>query len=356
MKSKNKLFQLPPYSQKKEEKRSLYNQILNELTIHHYSNCKSYKNVLDILEFDPKKNEDAKNIPFIPVRLFKDHELLSVPSSSIIKTMKSSGTSGQKTSKIFLDKYTATNQSRVLAQIVANFIGEKRLPLLIIDSKSTIRDKKLFSARGAGILGFSMFGRDVTFALNEDMELDLNTVEKFISKHKKEDILIFGFTFMVWEYFFAVLKKRMKTLNFEKATLIHGGGWKKMHDQSVDNKTFKKEIRKVLNIKKIHNYYGMVEQTGSIFMECEKDFLHTSIFSDVIIRRADFSEAAIFEPGLVQLLSPLPYSYPGHIILTEDVGEICGEDSCKCGRMGKFFKIHGRIENAEVRGCSDISN
>ena len=101
MKSKNKLFQLPPYSQKKEEKRSLYNQILNELTIHHYSNCKSYKNVLDILEFDPKKNEDAKNIPFIPVRLFKDHELLSVPRSSIMKTMKSSGTSGQKTSKIF---------------------------------------------------------------------------------------------------------------------------------------------------------------------------------------------------------------------------------------------------------------
>ena len=117
----------------------------------------------------------------------------------------------------------------------------------------------------------------------------------------------------------------MKTWNFEKATLIHGGGWKKMHDQSVDNKTFKKEIRKVLNIKKIHNYYGMVEQTGSIFMECEKDFLHASIFSEVIIRRADFSEAATFESGLVQLLSPLPYSYPGHILLTEDVGEICGE-------------------------------
>ena len=60
MKSKNKFFQLPPYTQNKEEKRFLYNQILNELTIHHYLNCKAYKNVLDILEFDPKKNKEAK--------------------------------------------------------------------------------------------------------------------------------------------------------------------------------------------------------------------------------------------------------------------------------------------------------
>ena len=98
----------------------------------------------------------------------------------------------------------------------------------------------------------------------------------------------------------------------------------------------------------------MVEQTGSIFIECESGFLHCSIFSDIIIRRADFTECANGETGIVELLSLLPQSYPGHIIITEDEGEIIGEDDCTCGRLGKYFKIHGRLKNAEMRGCSDV--
>ena len=32
---------------------------------------------------------------------------------------------------------------------------------------------------------------------------------------------------------------------------------------------------------------------------------------------------------------------------------ILGEDDCPCGRNGKYFKINGRLKNAEIRGCSD---
>ena len=98
----------------------------------------------------------------------------------------------------------------------------------------------------------------------------------------------------------------------------------------------------------------MVEQTGSIFVECESGSLHCSIFSDIITRRADFSECSFGETGIVELFSLLPQSYPGHIILTEDEGEIIGEDDCSCGRLGKYFNLHGRISNAEIRGCSDV--
>ena len=59
------------------------------------------------------------------------------------------------------------------------------------------------------------------------------------------------------------------------------------------------------------------------------------------------------EKGIVELVSVLPTSYPGHVLFTEDEGEILGEDDCPCGRKGKYFKIYGRIKNAEVRGCSD---
>ena len=42
--------------------------------------------------------------------------------------------------------------------------------------------------------------------------------------------------------------------------------------------------------------------------------------------------------GLIQLFSLLPKSYPGHSLLTEDEGVLLGEDDCKCGRHGKYFK------------------
>ncbi|MCG7782343.1 Acyl-protein synthetase, LuxE [compost metagenome] len=59
------------------------------------------------------------------------------------------------------------------------------------------------------------------------------------------------------------------------------------------------------------------------------------------------------KPGIIQVLSTLPESYPGHSLLTEDEGVVLGEDDCSCGRAGKYFRIIGRLKNAEIRGCSD---
>ena len=98
----------------------------------------------------------------------------------------------------------------------------------------------------------------------------------------------------------------------------------------------------------------MVEQTGCIYLECACGHLHASTYSDVIVRRAhDFSPAAFGEPGIIEVVSLLPKSYPGHALLTEDEGVVLGEDDCPCGRRGKYFKVMGRLKQAELRGCSD---
>ena len=91
---------------------------------------------------------------------------------------------------------------------------------------------------------------------------------------------------------------------------------------------------------------------SSFQKKCE--YLHTSIFSDILIRDEKFNLVKNGQKGLIQLLSLLPTSYPGHNILTEDVGEIIGEDNCKCGMKGKYFLVHGRAKNSEIRGCSNI--
>jgi len=350
----DELLPMAPFSLSKDEKSELYAKSLFELTKNSYENCDCYKRILQILRFYPDVSHKKEDYPFLPVRLFKDFNLLNVPQGEIVKTMTSSGTTGQKVSKIYLDRTTSTNQTKVLAKICSEFLGSQRRPMLIIDSKSALKDRNIFSARGAGIIGFSMVGRGATYALDGEMNLDLDSINAFLEKHPNEPILLFGFTSIIWEHFFKALERLDVKLPLDGAVLIHGGGWKKLIDQQVDNETFKNSLLSRCGNITVLNYYGVVEQTGSIFMECECGRLHASNYSDVIIRNSDdFSVCAVGEKGLVQLISLLPESYPGHSILTEDIGELTGEDDCPCGRRGKTFIIHGRIKNAEIRGCSD---
>ena len=152
-----------------------------------------------------------------------------------------------------------------------------------------------------------------------------------------------------------MLEKEIK-LDLSKAILIHGGGWKKLINESISSNDFRKRLNSVCGIKSVHDYYGMVEQTGSIFFECEKGYFHTSFFSDIIIRDKYFDKQKNKNIGLIQIISLIPTSYPGHSIITEDQGAICGEDNCKCGRSGKYFKVHGRIAKSEIRGCGNVDD
>lgn len=351
------MLQMAPYSFEKEEKSKILTERLLELTEYHRDNCVEYNSILKAENFDAKKINSYEDLPFLPVRLFKELNLKSVKDEDIVKTMTSSGTSGQAVSRIYLDRTTSSNQQKTMVKIVSEFTGSSRMPMIIIDCPSVVKDRKMFSARGAGILGFSIFGSKKIYALNDDMELDFEGVSEFLDSHKGEKVLLFGFTFMVWQHFYKELlrlKAEGKELDLSNGVLIHGGGWKKLVNESVSQDEFRGSFNEICGLAHIHDYYGMVEQTGCIYMQCECGHLHASIFSDVIIRNPyNFHVCDIGEKGIIQVVSAIPESYPGHSLLTEDEGIVLGEDDCPCGRKGKYFKILGRMKNAEIRGCSD---
>lgn len=352
----NEILNIEPYSLPKKEKKELLDSRLQELTRLHYTHCEPYKKILDAWGLDMNHLPSYEGLPYLPVRIFKEFEMRSCIKEEIVKTMTSSGTTGQQVSRIFLDRDTSSLQTKCLTKIVSSFIGTKRVPMLILDSSAVVKNRNMFSARGAGILGFSMFGSKRCYALNENMELDIESMKNFLNEHQGETIFMFGFTFMIWQHFYKKLLESDYRPDLTNGILIHGGGWKKLITEKVSPEAYKQALSSVCGIKpeNVHDYYGMVEQTGTIYMECEYGHLHTSCFSDVLIRRPkDFSLAEIGEKGLIEVVSMLPQSYPGHVLLTEDEGMILGEDDCPCGRKGKYFKIEGRIKNAEIRGCSD---
>ena len=351
------LLELGPYSVEKAEKERRLSRRLIELSRMHYGSCRAYRRIADAFGVDWNRVRSYYELPFLPVRLFKELDLLSVPREEIVKTMTSSGTTGQRVSKIYVDRATANYQQKTLVKIVSSFTGSGRMPMLIVDSPAVLKNRAMFSARGAGILGFSIFGRERRYALGEDMKLDLEGVRAFLEKYRGQRILLFGFTFMVWRHFYQELERLREkgvTLDLSQGILIHGGGWKGLAGEAVTREEFRERLRQVCGLSEVHDYYGMVEQTGCIYMECPCGHLHASTFSDVIIRNPrDFSVAGIGERGMVQVVSAIPESYPGHSLLTEDEGVLLGEDDCPCGRKGKYFSILGRLKNAELRGCSD---
>lgn len=350
----DEMLEYSPYELERERKKEMLLKRENALIRMHYENCTEYRRMIDLMHAGKTEYDSLEQIPFLPVALFKKMSLKSVADEEVFKTMTSSGTSGQAVSRIYLDKNTAVRQQKVLTRIVADYTGNSRMPMIILDCPSVIKNRAMFSARGAGILGFSMFGSKKIYAFDDDMKLDMDGLLAFLKEHEGKTIFLFGFTYMIWQYFYKALMERGEKLPLENGVLIHGGGWKKLQKEAVSKEEFKSALNDVCDIKSVHDYYGMVEQTGCIYMECEEGHLHSSIFSDVIVRdMKDFSICENGKEGVIQVISSIPESYPGHSILTEDVGCILGEDDCPCGRKGKYIEIYGRMKNAEVRGCSD---
>lgn len=350
----NTYLELEQFSLARKARLSHFLPILNQLHLHHLKHSPEYASIASGY-FNRSGDIGAiEDTPFLPVSIFKDRLMQSVPENAVFKVLTSSGTTSSVPSRIVLDKETASLQTLALTRIMNHILGKQRLPMLIVDSKSVLKNKKSFSARGAGILGLSVFGKDHSYCLDDNFELVKEVLRDFADKYNGQPILIFGFTFMVWQ-FLAEAGLDFK-LDLSNAILIHSGGWKKLISMAVDNDTFKSRLGEKYGIKKenIFNFYGMVEQVGSVFLENSDGYLHCPNFSEVIIRNPkDFSVQDHGKEGLIQVVSLLPKSYPGHSILTEDIGVVMGEDDASNGWKGKYFKILGRAKKAELRGCSD---
>ena len=340
------------YSLPQAVKEELLTERLRALTQLHAARSDAYNRILSSLNLRPEAIASIEDVPMLPVGLFKTHALRSISEEQVFKVVTSSGTTGAQVSRIFLDADAAQHQTRALAGIMTHWLGAERLPMLVVDARSTLRDRRTFSARAAGIIGMLTFGRDHFYALDDGMRLDRAGLDAWLEKHSGSPILIFGFTFMVWEHLLRTLGPG--ELDLRDAILIHSGGWKKLAAQAVSNEVYKAELLRLTGLQRVHNFYGMAEQIGTVFVECEHGFLHAPNAADIVVRDpATWQPASRGETGVAQMLSALPESYPGHSILTEDLARVEAVDDCACGRSGKAVSVLGRVPEAELRGCSD---
>lgn len=336
-------------------------EIYKELVIRSQKLNPFYKNLVKHWPIELKHIQNIYELPFLPVTVFKSSEKLTlVDESKVLRTVSSSATSGQTPSTIPLDRETAKRMSLSVSRIYQHFIGSKRRPLLVVDVAQSKSDHGI-SARSAAIRSLLPYASKVHYALIpkdcDEFEIDHEVIEEFQNKYGEEDVLIYGFTTIVWKHFFQAIKKSRFKISLPHAILLHSGGWKKLEKEKVKKSEFNQQIAEILGNRptNILDFYGMAENVGVIYPDCEFGNKHVPLFADVIIRDPiTFRPAEPGHPGIIQVCSILPTSFPGHLLLTQDMGLAVGYDNCQCSRKGISFRLQGRVPKSEIRGCGNI--
>ena len=123
--------------------------------------------------------------------------------------------------------------------------------MLIIDQNPKIINRSVFNARAAAIYGFSIFGKNQIYLLNNRNEIDYNLLNDFLKKFGKKTFFIFGFTSVVFENLIKKLSTKLLKYNFKNGVLLHGGGWKKMEKIKISNKVFKQKMLDKIKLENI---------------------------------------------------------------------------------------------------------
>jgi phenylacetate-coenzyme A ligase PaaK-like adenylate-forming protein len=348
----------PQYARPQAEKEALLAPLLGELCLDVAARCPPYARFLNRL--GGTNWQTLADIPPLPVSAFKQFLLSAVPPQQVVRELHSSATTGQQPSRIPIDKTTAFRLSRALASILKEHIGGDRRPFLVLDAAESAAAGDSLTARGAAIRGVGNFATETLFGMDllpaRELVPNWERIAAFFDRHGSGPVLLFGFTFIVWSRFVQEAERTGREFRAPGAVLLHSGGWKKLAADAVSKEQFRERTAAVLGCDpaKIFDFYGMVEQVGTVFVDCEAGNKHAPAFADVLIRRPlTLAPVEIGESGIIEVLSALPSSYPGQAIITEDQGVLVGIDGCPCGRRGRHFRFTRRIEQAEVRGCGD---
>jgi Acyl-protein synthetase, LuxE len=357
----DQLLAVAPYSLPPEARQAALLGLLKDELEYACSRNSGYKNYIEHWPVHTRLARRVSDLPYLPVALLKTQPPLSlVEPREVKRVLTSSGTTGQMPSRITLDSPTARRMTKGVVAIVQDFIGSSRRPYLVVDVPGSRGGPEL-GARGAAIQGLMPFANKVTHCLkleqHGDLTLDRDKLRCVAEAEGASPVLVYGFTYILWKYLVKPLLAQNICLRMPGVHVLHSGGWKLLQDQGVPKTSFNDGVARVFGCSadRVIDFYGMVETVGVIYPDCPQGNKHVPAFADVLIRNPlTLEPVSEGEQGIVQVCSVLPTSFPGNLLLTEDIAEVVSYDGCRCGRRGTCFRFVRRVAKSELRGCGNI--
>lgn len=362
----DRLFSPPAFGVSDAERRVRLLEALNAAYARHFAACPAYRRYCERRGFVPDRVfEDLAAFPYLPVQAFKESAglLCSVPPAEVKTRLLSSATTGTP-SEVPVDSRTARRQVRALSAVLQAVFGVRRRPFLVLDADPRQAPAGTLGARVAAIRGFLNSACDVRYGLiaNDRGGLDLPAggLEALCAGWAAADtpVVVFGFTFVLYKHVIEPLRAaKCRVLLPPGSHVAHIGGWKKLAAERISPKAFRQAVVEVFGVEheRVVDFYGFTEQLGVVYPEDSTGSKVCPAFADVVVRHpATLEPVPDGETGLLEFLTPLPHSYPGFAVLTDDLGRVTGRNAGRDPWIGTRFEIVGRVANAEPRGCGDI--
>src|SRR5271157_950242 len=254
----------PPYGVEPEEHHRAVLTLLKKELDYACERNSRFRNYVEHWPTDFRAAEKIADLPYLPVGVFKANPPLALVGASEVKrTVTSSATTGQVPSRVVLDAATARRMAKGVITIIRDFIGPARRPYLVIDTPENLAAQAELGARGAAIQALGSFATEVVSCLrpghNGDSSVDLEKLLACAAKWKDADVLVYGFTYVIWTNLVQPLQHQGITLDVPNVRVLHSGGWKRLQQQAVTRDVFTRGVASVFGCSpdRVLDYYGM---------------------------------------------------------------------------------------------------
>ena len=287
--------------------------------------CAPYREYIERMGIDPHAVQRIEQIPFLPIRLFKTHEVYCGEEAPEV-VFTSSATTGMTPSRHPMASLAL--YERTFTEAFRRFYGEPSewslyglLPNYLQRKGSSLvyMADRLIQACGSG--GFYL---DEYERLIADLEAD-----------PKPKILL-GVSYALWDLAERYAPKLQNTIVMET-------GGMKGHREELPKEAFHKILCEAFGVERIHSEYGMAELTSQAYSKGENRF-YCPAWMRVAVRDVNDPLDLRFEAGRGGLnIIDLANYYSCSFLQTEDVARCYADGS---------FEVEGRIDHSEIRGCN----
>ncbi|HEY1020808.1 MAG TPA: acyl transferase [Flavisolibacter sp.] len=271
-----------------------------------------------------------QEIPFLPIQFFKSHAVKTGSFDPAI-LFQSSGTTGAAHSKHYVKDAGLYEQSFLTC--FKRFYGRPEeycivglLPSYLEQGSSSLvyMVDRLIRESGHPQSGFYLYD-------HQQLRETLESLEKAGQK-----TILFGVTYALLDF---AAKYGFPLRN---TILIETGGMKGRKKELLKEELYE-ELKAAFSLNAIHSEYGMTELLSQAYAINGR--YHCPPWMKVVLRDETDPFLPVQRSGVINVID-LANIWSCSFIATEDLGRLYGDGS---------FEVLGRLDNTDIRGCSQLA-
>ena len=293
-----------------------------------YASNRTYKQYCDLVGCKVDEVSTLEEIPFLPIQFFKTNRVRSFEGNPEI-TFSSSGTSGTVQSSH--DVYDLSIYEQSFLRCFELFYGTPA-DFLVLGLLPSYLERE-----GSSLI----YMADRLIALSKHPESgfyldDHESLVKVIQENSEKKILLIGVSYALLDL------AENHTPNLNGQLVMETGGMKGRRKE-IPKEELHRILKKGFQLNNIHSEYGMTELLSQAYSKGEGVF-QCPPWMKILSREYNdpFSFTRSTSGGINVI--DLANVYSCSFIATEDLG--------KLEANGKDFRVLGRIDNSDVRGCN----